>query len=195
MISKILFVFSLVALLASAEASTDLTTFRLPLPEVEKLPNGLTIAWFVDDKLPVVDLALMIQTGTRNDPKGKSGTVEMTARMLERGANGKSAADIAHRVESLGASDLVSTDEEGFTLGMHGLSQDAPALLELLSWMTRSPNFLETEFTRERNQLAESWRHLTDSAESVSGYVFGKAILNGTIYERGALESLKSLSK
>jgi zinc protease len=180
---------------SAALASPDLTNFRLPLPDIEKLPNGLTVAWFVDDKLPVVDLALLVQSGTRNDPRGKSGTVEMTTRMLERGANGKTASEMAHRVESLGASAFASSDEEGITIGMHGLSQDAPALLEMLGWMTRFPNLQPAEFDREKILLGESWKHLTDSADSVSGYVFGKAIVNGTVYERGALSSLKELPK
>lgn len=192
-----IFLLSLVLALSASgvHASTDLTSFRLPLPEVEKLPNGLTLAWFVDDKLPVVDLALLVQSGTRHDPKGKSGLAEITARMLERGAHGISAADFAHRVESLGASGFSSADEEGTTVGMHGLSQDANVLLEMLAWMAREPNFYEPEFRRERGILGENWRHLTDSAESVSGYVFGKAILNGTVYGRGALESLASLER
>ncbi|GEM_PF-2052304 len=190
-------IFSLLLSLISpgAFAAADLTSFRLPLPLVEKLPNGLTIAWFVDDKLPVVDVALLVQSGTRYDPIGKSGTTELTANMVERGAHGISASEMSHRVESLGASGFANADEEGITIGMHGLSQDAPAFLEMVAWMAREPNFLEAEFTRERDQLGENWRHLSDSAESVSGYVFGKAILNGTVYERGALDNAAALKK
>lgn len=192
MISFILLFF---VLGSGAHASTDLIDFRLPLPTIEKLANGLTVAWFVDDKLPVVDLALLVQSGSRHDPKGKSGLAEISARMLERGSHGISAVDLARRVESLGASGYSSADEEGITLGMHGLSQDAEALLEMLAWMVREPNFYDLEFKRERGVLGESWRHLVDSADSVSGFVFGKAILNGTPYGRGALENLSSLEK
>jgi zinc protease len=178
-----------------ANASIVPSTFKLPEPEVEKLSNGMTIAWFVDDKLPVVDFGLLVQTGTRNDPMGKSGTAELTARMLERGAHGISASEFANRVESLGASGFATADEEGISMGVHGLSQDSDILLETLGWMAREPNFLPTEFRREKDRLAEGWRHLTDSAESVSGYVFGKAILGNTPYARGSLENLKNLSK
>ncbi len=189
-------VFSLVLLSASgAYAAVDLASFRLPLPEVEKLPNGLTVAWYVDDKLPVVDIAMLVESGTRHDPAGKSGTVEMTARMLDRGAHGLSAQEVARRIESLGASGFASADEEGISIGMHGLSQDAETLLELVGWTVREPNFLPAEFKREKDLLGESWRHLGDSAESVSGYLFGKAILNGSVYERGTLDRVADLSK
>jgi zinc protease len=180
---------------SNARAAVDPTPFHLPQPEIEKLPNGMTVVWFVDDKLPVIDLGLLVQSGTRNDPRGKSGTVEMMARMLERGAHGLSAAQVAHRVESLGASGSASADEEGISVGMHGLSQDAGTLLEMIAWTAREPNFLPSEFEREKALLGENWKHLTDSAESVSSYVFGKAILNGTVYERGALDTVESLKK
>ncbi len=178
-----------------ATLASDLADFKLPLPEIEKLPNGLTVAWFRDDKLPVIDLALLIESGTRNDPKGKSGTVEMLARLLERGSNGLSASDLAYRVESLGASGFAAADEEGITIGMHGLSQDSETLLEMISWIARRPNFSPVEYNRERDRLDESWKHLGDSAESLAGYVFAKAILNGTPYERGSLESRQSLAR
>jgi predicted Zn-dependent peptidase len=65
----------------------------------------------------------------------------------------------------------------------------------MISWIVRRPNFNATEFKREKDRLDESWKHLTDSAESLAGYVFAKSILNGTAYERGSLESRQSLAK
>lgn len=174
-------------------AIEDVSKFRLPLPQVETLPNGLTIAWFVDEKLPIIDLALQFGSGTRHDPKGKSGTVELLSRLLERGSNGFGPAEIAQKVESLGASGFASADEEATTLGMHGLSQDAETLLEILGWVALRPNFRADEFQRERAKVAESWKHLADSAESLSGYAFGRAILSGTPYARGSLQDLRSL--
>ncbi len=188
------FCLGLLLLVGNAQAAIeDVSKFRLPLPRVETLENGLTVAWFLDEKLPIVDLALQIGSGTRYDPRGKSGTVELLARMLERGSNGFGPAEIAQKVESLGASGFASADEEATTLGMHGLSQDAETLLEILSWVALRPNFRADEFQRERAKVAESWKHLADSAESLSGYAFGRAILSGTPYARGSLQDLRSL--
>lgn len=175
--------------------ATEIAEFRLPAPILETLPNGMKVAWFLDDKLPVVDIALLIESGTKQDPKGKSGTVELVSRMLERGAKGLSAQIIGQKVESLGASGFASADEEGITVGMHGLSQDADALLEILSWMALSPNFSETEFNKEKIKIAESWKHLPDSVEALSGYGFGRAILSGTAYGRGSVKDVRELSK
>lgn len=193
---KYVFIAILLSVIPNSGAyAASLSDFRLPSPTVETLPNGMKIAWFLDDKLPLVDLALMVESGTKNDPRGKSGTVELLSRLLERGSNGLDAQQIAERVESLGASGFATSDEEGITIGMHGLSQDADSLLETLAWMALRPAFLPTEYQREKNRIAESWRHLPDSVDSLSGYAFGRAILSGTVYGRGSLQDLKQLSK
>ncbi len=169
--------------------------FHLPLPKVETLPNGLKIAWFIDERLPLVDLGMLVRTGTKNDPAGKSGTVELLSRMLERGANGLTEQAFSAKIESLGATGFSNSDEESITLGMHGLAQDANELLDVISWMALKPNFNEAEFQKEKVKVAEAWKHLPDSAESLAGYVFGKALLGGTVYGRGTLASTSELNK
>jgi zinc protease len=176
-----------------AEAASEPLSFRLPEPVVETLPNGMKIAWFIDDKLPLVDLSLLVESGTRHDPAGKSGTVELTSRLLERGSGGLSAQEMARRVERLGASGAAGADEEGISVLTHGLSQDADELLEVLALMALRPNFLDEEFKREKRKVEETWRHLADSAEVLSGFAFGRAILGGTPYARGNLQDLKNL--
>ncbi len=178
---------------ATATVAPEIARFRLPTPEIETLENGLRVVWYVDQKLPILDVALLVESGTRHDLRGKSGAAEVLARMLERGSNGLDPAEIARRVESLGASGFASADEESTTLGMHGLSQDAEQLLEILSWMALKPNFAPQEFSREKAKIADSWRHLTDNAESISAFAFGRAILSGTPYARGSLLGLRSL--
>lgn len=180
---------------APGALAAELADFRLPSPQIETLPNGMKVAWFLDDKLPLVDLALMVESGTKNDPRGKSGTVELLSRLLERGSNGHTAQEIAERVESLGASGFASSDEEGITVGMHGLSQDADSLLETLAWMALKPSLLPNEYQREIGRIVESWQHLPDSVDTLSGYAFGRAILSGTAYGRGSLQDLKELRK
>lgn len=188
---KLLALFFIASFSASA---SDIREFRLPLPQVETLPNGLKVAWFLDERLPIVDIGLLIESGYKHDPKGKSGTIEILTRLLERGANGLPAHVLAEKVESLGATGFASADEEGISLGMHGLSQDADALLEVLSWMALKPNFDPTEFRKEKDKIQESWKHLPDSTEALAGFVFGRAILGGTVYGRGSMRNLQEAS-
>lgn len=166
---------------------------HLPVPEIEELPNGLKLVWFANDKLPVVDLALLIKSGYRDDLIGKSGTAELVGQSLDRGAAGLSAEQLARAVEKLGASRYVSVEDDHFTMGMHGLAPDASVLLDLLAKMALKPDFADAEVLREKTRLAEKWNHLSDSGETLSALAFHRFMTQGTSYARGDLATLKEL--
>ncbi|MBC7691072.1 MAG: insulinase family protein [Methylotenera sp.] len=168
---------------------------KLPLPKIETLPNGLQIAWFLDDRLPVIDLALLIQSGNRDDPRGKSGTAELLGSVLERGAGGLTARQIAKAIEGLGASRYSSADEDSFSVGMHGLAPDAPILLEYISKIALHPDFIPAEVTREKLDLVERWNHIGDSADPLASIAFYRKVAAGTSYGRGGVASLREFEK
>ena len=108
-------------------------TMKLPKPDVEILPNGLELVWFTSDKIPVVDLAMIVRSGSRDDLAGKSGTAQLMTVSLDRGSGGLSAKQIAQKVESLGATRYANLGPDSIRLGMHGLAPDAEVLLDLFS--------------------------------------------------------------
>jgi zinc protease len=169
-------------------AAADL---KLPVPQLETLPNGLTLAWFLSDSLPVVDLALMIKSGSRDDAPGKSGTAELLSTLLDRGSAGKSAQAMARAVEMLGASRYVSADEDTFTVGMHGLAPDAATLLELLAKLALKPDLPEPEFKREKERLLDRWNHVPDYGETLVSLAYRRQLTAGTSYVRGGFSSIK----
>ena len=75
---------------------------------------------------------------------GKTGVSELLSNVLDRGAAGMNAQQIAKAVEELGASRYVASDEETFTLGMHGLAPDA--VIGLLA--LHSGTLARAEFSR-----------------------------------------------
>ncbi|HLD98834.1 MAG TPA: pitrilysin family protein [Bdellovibrionota bacterium] len=176
----------------AAQPPSDL---HLPVPELETLPNGLQLVWFVNQKLPIVDLALFVKSGSADDLPGKSGTSELLVNLLDRGAGGMNAQQLARAVESLGASRYAATDEETISTGMHGLAPDAPALLELLAKIVVKPDFPEAETRREHGRLLQQWSHLADYGETLAGLTFRRIIANGTRYARGTFLSGKEFKQ
>ncbi len=183
---KLILVFAL--LVSSPVFAGDL---KLPLPEVETLENGMRVAWFIDDKLPIIDLALVVGSGFRDDPEGKSGTVSLLSEMLERGSHGISAAEMSRRVEALGAGGYSDADDDAFSIGFHGLSRDADRLLEFLGWMVQSPNFDPKEFKIVKDRIRDQWKNLSDSAEGLAGFSFARTLANGTSYSRGSVRNFR----
>ena len=164
-------------------------------PEVERLPNGLMIAWYLDDRLPFVDMHLSLPFGRRNDPDGKSGTAELLAESLDRGAGGLSLTEISDRFENLGASRAVSADEDRFAVSVSGLSQDAPTLLDLMGKMALKPDLATSGIERNRERLLSQFQHIADEPGSLASLALYRAMNGGTAYGRGPVKSIRELAK
>ena len=85
----------------------------LKLPTIQKraLSNGLPV-WIVErHEVPIVQVNLVVLSGTGDDPAGKFGIASLTASMLTEGAGSRSALEIADAVDFLGA-DLVDQQRQ-----------------------------------------------------------------------------------
>lgn len=168
---------------------------KLPVPEIETLPNGLKIAWFLNDHIPVVDLSLIVQAGYRDDLEGKSGTAELLAEAMDRGAAGMNAQQLARAAEVLGASRYISADDDSFSLGIHGLAPDADALLDLLGKVVTRPELKESEVRWVHERILDSWSHIGDNAGTLAGLAYSRLLSAGTPYARGSLLSVEEFKK
>ena len=76
----------------------------LKLPPIQKLKlaNGLPV-WIVEQhEVPMAQVNVIVRAGSGADPAGKFGIANMTANMLDEGAGGKSALELADAIEFLG---------------------------------------------------------------------------------------------
>jgi zinc protease len=151
--------------------------------------------WFLNDQLPVVDLALLVKSGYRDDPQGKTGVSELLAAALDRGAAGLSAEEIAKQVEQLGASRYISAEEETFSLGMHGLAPDAGTLLDILAKISLQPNFKRDEVLREKARLLDRWNHLGDYGDALASLAYRRVLTANTSYNRGNFYSISEFNR
>jgi len=167
---------------------------KLPEPAIEKLPNGLTIAWFASDRLPLVDISLLVKAGYRQDPAGRSGVAQLVAESIDKGCGGKSGAEIARTVESLGAERYSNADEDSFSVGMHGLAPDAEKLLEMLSLIVMKPEFPEKEFMHEHARIVDKWKHIADFNDVLAALAYDRVLSSGTPYARGPMLTSKEFA-
>jgi len=76
---------------------------RLPALQKRALSNGLPV-WIVErHEVPVVQVNLVILSGTGDDPAGKFGVASLTSALLTEGAGSRSALQLADAVDFLGA--------------------------------------------------------------------------------------------
>ncbi|MEM9074146.1 MAG: pitrilysin family protein [Myxococcota bacterium] len=128
-----------------------------PIQRAE-LGNGLelnTVEWH---QLPVVYLRLVVRSGAETDPENLQGLSDLVAQMLEEGTRRQSSAQLAERVEFLGADLWTGADEENVHLVFRALSEHLDDAMSILAEVATQPAFNQQELNklkrRERDRLA-----------------------------------------
>lgn len=166
---------------------------QLPKPKMEKLESGLSVVWFEDAHVPLVDLVLFLPVGYRMDPDGKSGMATLMGSLLERGTPSQDAKTLAQRLDQLGARTMVNLDDDFAIVGIHGLTEDFEDLAVLLRSVSLEADFAEREIARSKELLVDSVAKLGDQAGPLADLGFNRWLTAGTAYSRGHLWSTREL--
>ena len=75
---------------------------KLPPMKSKTLSNGLEILIIEHHELPMVAFRLVLRTGTAYDPGGQAGLANLTADLLRKGTNTRSATEIAETIDFVG---------------------------------------------------------------------------------------------
>jgi zinc protease len=163
---------------------------QLNLPPIERrmLSNGLPV-WVVEaHEVPLVQVNLVVQAGSNDDPAGKFGTASLTAAMLDEGAGERTALQIADAAEFLGA-DLTTTssfDASAVRLNVPvARLQDA---LPIMADVALRPTFPDAELNRVRQERLTALLQAKDDAASVAPMAFSRLVFGtGHRYGTGAV--------
>ncbi|HXW06008.1 MAG TPA: pitrilysin family protein [Vicinamibacterales bacterium] len=154
----------------------------LTLPAVQKhrLSNGLQV-WIVEQhEVPMVQINLIVRAGSAVDPAGKYGIAAMTASMLDEGAGGRSALELADAVEFLGA-DLSTTST--FDYSAVRLSTPVTKLSEALPLMAdvvMRPTFSPGELERLRKERLTRLLQARDDPAAIMDLAFPRLVFGRT---------------
>src|SRR5262245_7932396 len=85
-----------------AAAEKPAPAFQVPAPQRATLRNGLQLLVLEQHSVPLVQMQLLVRSGSVSDPPGREGTAEMLARLLKRGTAGRTADQFVEQVEFLG---------------------------------------------------------------------------------------------
>src|SRR3954470_14790189 len=87
----------------------------LKLPAIQKrtLSNNLRVEIVERHEVPVVQVNLVILSGTGDDPAGRFGVASLTSALLTEGAGSRSALQIADAVDFLGADLTTNAGSDG----------------------------------------------------------------------------------
>ena len=129
----------------------------LKLPPIQKrtLANGLPV-WIVEmHEVPVVNLTMVVKAGAAADPNGSYGLASFTAAMLDEGAGGKNALELADAVEFLGAGLSTGSSFDSSSVRPQAPVSRLDEALPLMADVLLRPAFSQAEVDRLRRTAHE----------------------------------------
>jgi predicted Zn-dependent peptidase len=155
---------------------------QLTLPPIQKrtLSNGLSV-WIVEaHKVPLVQVNLLIQAGSGDDPAGRSGVASLTAAMLDEGAGSRSALQIADDIEFLGAALGTSSSFDASAIRLNVPASRLAAALPIMADVALRPTFPQAELDRLRQERLTALLQARDDTAQVAPLAFARVVFGAT---------------
>lgn len=182
-------------LVLAACASTPKKASNLRSYEEVTLPNGLYILFIDDQALPLVDLNLMVKTGSVTDTEDKSGLSAITHQMITEGTMKRTAKQQADDFAFLGTALGAQSGVEINSISTEGLSHYKDQLLELFSDAVLSPRFDAKDFSRVKAQSISLIKKSYDNAGLIADQIFDEALFGKSGYGLPRAGTVSGLTK
>jgi zinc protease len=150
----------------------------LQLPQItsQALANGLPVRLAEMHEVPVVEVALVIRAGASADPLQTPGLASMTADMLDEGAAGKDALQLADAIDFLGADLRTSAGWDTATIRLHVPVARLPEALELMADVALRPTFATPDLERLRREALTGILQARDQPRRVGSLALARAV-------------------
>ena len=201
-------------LLSACDTAQEIKPDNLPVtvapvvPEIKPSPVHVTSkiehwqttqgsrVYFVHaDGLPMADVQVVFNAGSANDGQ-QFGLAELTAGMLDTGAGGWNADEIAQRFENIGAQFGVSSSMEMASLSLRTLTE--PNLfnkaVDTVQVILSQPLFKETDFKREKTRTLAGLKQQEESPAAQASIAFYNALYGNHPYGHPGSGTIKTVS-
>ncbi|MEQ1575445.1 MAG: pitrilysin family protein [Vicinamibacterales bacterium] len=169
----------------------------LELPPIQKraLSNGLPV-WIVEShEVPLVQVNLLVQAGSGDDPAGKFGVASLTSAMLDEGAGSRSALEVADAAEFLGAALTTSSSFDASTVRMNVPVARLQAALPIMADVALRPTFPDSDLDRLRQDRITALLQVRDDPQQIAPIAFARIVFGPTHrYGTGAVGTEATLT-
>ena len=169
-------------------------------PKIESwvTEHGLKIYYVHVPELPMLDLRLTFAAGSAHDGD-KAGISNMTSGMLDKGAAGLNADQIAEAFESVGAEFSTGSARDMAWISMRTLTLDEQMdkALEIWQKVIEKPDFPTADFDRLKKQALVGLQADKQNPSSIASKAFYKNLYGGHPYaspQSGTEESISALT-
>jgi len=138
----------------------------------EVLPNGLTILTEEMQHIRSVSIGIWVKTGSRHEDPQVNGISHFLEHMVFKGTKGRTAADIARQMDSIGGNMDAFTAKECICFNVKVLDEHVPTALDILSDLVLNPVFDTADITRERGVIMEEIKMDEDNPDYLVHEIF-----------------------
>lgn len=182
-------------ILLGALLGASLAQAALPI-EHWTTSRGARVVFVRADAIPMLDISIAFDAGSRLDPPGKAGLASWVVGMLGRGIEGLDETGIAERLADLGAlrSGAADDDRAGVSMRMLASTRERDAAVDLLARLVSSPTFPAPLLERERERSLQSLKESLTKPEVIAGRAFYPRVFGshpyGVIQTADALQAI-----
>ncbi len=158
------------------------------------LSNGMTVFLLEDPELPLINLSILIRTGSIHDPADQAGLAKLTAAVLRNGGTDEqSPQEINESLESMAAHLEFGMNRESGTGSLSVQKKDFSKALAIFSRLLKRPAFRSEQLDLAKKQEIEAIRRSDDDPEEIVYREFRRALYAGN--PRGRVPTLESIGK
>jgi len=168
---------------------------QFPKPVEKTLANGLRVIVVERHGSPLVAAQLLVTNGAEVDQPELAGLGNMTANLLTKGTEKRSATQIAEAIEALGGSLDASARWDSSRIGVNVTSAKIGPALEILSDVVRRPTFKEDEVERLRQQTLDDLTVELGQPGSIARYVASRVVFGDTPYGQPLAGTPQSIAR
>jgi zinc protease len=155
---------------------------QIPKPAERTLTNGLRVIVVERKDMPLVTASVYIRNGGEVDPSQLAGLADMTASLLTKGTDKRSAPEIAEAVEALGGSIESGAGWDRSTATVNVMSSRFAQALPILAEVVRRPAFKDEEIERLRQQTLDDLQVALGDPGELARFVAPRVVFGNAPY-------------
>ncbi len=150
--------------------------------------SGAKVVFVHAPAIPMVDIAVALDAGSRRDPPGKSGLASLTVDALDAGVPGEDEQAIAAALADVGAQRRTTVSEDRAVVALRSLTSAAEldAALRVMQRTLATPTFPAPVIARERERIVQALREAQTKPETQAQRAFDQLLYPSHPYGRHA---------
>ncbi|HEY7285880.1 MAG TPA: pitrilysin family protein [Vicinamibacterales bacterium] len=132
-------------------------------PSRAVLDNGAVVLAKEATTTAAVSINLAVRAGSACDPTGAEGTAWLLSRVIDRGTESRSAAQVAEELDGRGITLSISVTRHVFSIACTCLAEDFDPILELLADTLMRPAFPDDELAIRKGEVITAIRQDEDN--------------------------------